>query len=105
MRLYFWKQPNKNRERPQLVRCHVHSQFFYFVKLLNLPALGIVYTSFKYGVDSCERNGRYFTDFTSETFHDFMQKIPFTLVEEWQSSDIRPGRENEKWLNLILRKK
>lgn len=39
MRLYFWKQPNKNRERPQLVRCHVHSRFFYFVKLLNLPAL------------------------------------------------------------------
>ena len=39
MRLYFWKQLNKNRERPQLVRCHVHSRFFYFVKLLNLPAL------------------------------------------------------------------
>lgn len=39
MRLYFWKQPNKNRERPQLVRCHVHSRFFYFVKSLNLPAL------------------------------------------------------------------
>ena len=39
MRLYFWIQPNKNRERPQLVRCHVHSRFFYFVKLLNLPAL------------------------------------------------------------------
>ena len=66
---------------------------------------GIVYTSFKYGNDSCERNGRYFTDFTSESFHDFMLKIPFALVEEWQSSDIRPGRENEKWLNLILRKK
>lgn len=42
MRLYFWKQPNKNRERPQLVRCHVHSRFFYFVKLLNLPALVLV---------------------------------------------------------------
>lgn len=39
MRLFFWKRPNKNRERPQLVRCHVHSRFFYFVKLLNLPAL------------------------------------------------------------------
>lgn len=39
MRLYFWKHPNKNRERPQLVRCHVHSRFFYFVKSLNLPAL------------------------------------------------------------------
>ena len=66
---------------------------------------GIIYLSFKYGNFEGERNGRYFTDFTSESFHDFMLKIPFALVEEWQSSDIRPGRENEKWLNLILRKK
>ena len=46
MRLYFWKQPNKNRERPQLVRCHVHSRFFYFVKSLNLPALNDITVSF-----------------------------------------------------------
>ena len=46
MRLYFWKQPNKNRERPQLVRCHVHSRFFYFVKSLNLPALTDTLTEF-----------------------------------------------------------
>lgn len=89
-----------------ILHCRKEQLVIVFQKMVDaLKENGIVYTSFKYGVDSCERNGRYFTDFTSETFHDFMQKIPFTLVEEWQSSDIRPGRENEKWLNLILRKK
>ena len=29
---------------------------------------GIIYTSFKYGIFSGERNGRYFTDMTKDTF-------------------------------------
>lgn len=89
-----------------ILHCKKEQLIIVFQKMADaLKENGIVYTSFKYGNDSCERNGRYFTDFTSESFHDFMLKIPFALVEEWQSSDIRPGRENEKWLNLILRKK
>lgn len=88
-----------------ILHCKKGQLIIVFQKMADaLKENGIVYTSFKYGNDSCERNGRYFTDFTSESFHDFMLKIPFALVEEWQSSDIRPGRENEKWLNLILRK-
>ena len=67
---------------------------------------GILYTSFKYSEFEGLRNGRYFIDFTSESFHDFMKDIPeFIIEKEWVSSDVRPGRENEKWLNLILRKK
>ncbi len=67
---------------------------------------GIVYTSFKYGTFAGERNGRYFTDMTEETFADFINGIEDLEVEEqWTTSDVRPGREEEKWLNLILRKK
>lgn len=67
---------------------------------------GIIYTSFKYGTFSGERNGRYFTDMTEETFADFISKIEDLQVEEeWITSDVRPGRSDEKWLNLILRKK
>lgn len=67
---------------------------------------GIIYTSFKYGTFSGERNGRYFTDMTEDTFDEFLQKIPGLKVEEqWMTSDVRPGRGEEKWLNLILRKK
>ena len=66
---------------------------------------GIIYTSFKYGTFSGERNGRYFTDMTENTFEELLQKIPGLEVEEqWISSDVRPGRGEEKWLNLILRR-
>ena len=66
---------------------------------------GVVYTSFKYGDFEGERNGRYFTDFTPETFGEYMQEVPELQFEEyWITSDVRPGRGEEKWLNLILRK-
>ena len=71
-----------------------------------LKAQGIIYTSFKYGTFSGERNGRYFTDMTEITFGRFLEKIPcLETEEEWLTSDVRPGRGEEKWLNLILRKK
>ena len=66
---------------------------------------GVIYTSFKYGDFEGERNGRYFTDFTEDTFDKFIKVIPeLTIEEEWITSDVRPGRGEEKWLNLILRK-
>ena len=66
---------------------------------------GIIYTSFKYGDFEGERNGRYFTDFTEKTFREVVEKIPeLTIEEHWITSDVRPGRGEEKWLNLILRK-
>lgn len=66
---------------------------------------GVVYTSFKYGDFEGERNGRYFTDFTIEAFKEYIQKIPELQIEEyWITGDVRPGRGEEKWLNLILRK-
>lgn len=66
---------------------------------------GVIYTSFKYGDFEGERNGRYFTDFTGDTFDKFIKVIQeLTIEEEWITSDVRPGRGEEKWLNLILRK-
>lgn len=67
---------------------------------------GIIYTSFKYGTFAGERNGRYFTDMTEDTFAEFLSGIEALEVEEqWITSDVRPGRGEEKWLNLILRKR
>ncbi len=67
---------------------------------------GIIYTSFKYGTFAGERNGRFFTDMTEETFAEFLSEIEDLEVEEqWITSDVRPGRGEEKWLNLILRKR
>lgn len=66
---------------------------------------GVIYTSFKYGDFSGERNGRYFTDMTEDSFSKLLQKIEVLDVEEqWITTDVRPGRGEERWLNLILKK-
>ena len=66
---------------------------------------GLIYMSFKYGESEGERNGRFFTDFTCETFGEFLKEFPvLRLEEEWVSADVRPGREDEKWLNVIVRR-
>lgn len=66
---------------------------------------GFIYTSFKYGTFEGERNGRYFTDMTEESLSALLNKTTgFIIEEQWITSDVRPGREEEKWLNVILRK-
>lgn len=70
-----------------------------------LKANGIIYVSFKYGEFEGERNGRYFTDMTEDSFGKLLQKVPeLKLEEQWITSDVRVDRGEEKWLNLILRK-
>ena len=70
-----------------------------------LKTKGIMYTSFKYGSFFGERNGRYFTDMTEDAFCVLLQEVPGIEIEEqWITSDVRPQRGEEKWLNLILRK-
>ena len=65
---------------------------------------GIIYTSFKYGDFAGMRNGRYFTDFTENTFRAFVAEIEQLTIEQlWITGDVRPGRQDEKWLNTILR--
>lgn len=66
---------------------------------------GVIYLSFKYGTFAGERNGRFFTDMTEFSFADFMEKTEnLTVEEQWVTSDVRPERGGEQWLNLILRK-
>lgn len=66
---------------------------------------GVIYTSFKYSEFEGERNGRYFTDFTEESFTEYISDLNNMLIEKsWITGDVRPGRGDEKWLNLILRK-
>lgn len=66
---------------------------------------GIFYTSFKYGDFSGERNGRFFTDMTEQSFSDLIARMGgFEIIRMWITTDVRPGREDEKWLNALLRK-
>ena len=66
---------------------------------------GIIYVSFKYGNFEGERNGRYFTDMTEETMEDLLVHVSELKIEkQWITGDVRAGRGDERWLNMILRK-
>ena len=66
---------------------------------------GIIYISFKYGDFEGERNGRYFTDMTEISMKDLLVKsLELNVEKQWITGDVRPGREDERWLNIILRK-
>lgn len=71
-----------------------------------LKESGVIYTSFKYGDFEGERNGRYFTYFTEESFRELLSQIPGLLTEKlWITGDVREGRGDERWLNVILRRR
>ena len=66
---------------------------------------GAFYVSFKYGTFEGERNGRHFTDFTPEDFSEFLKSIPeLSVAEYWVTGDVRPGRGDERWLNIVLQR-
>ena len=66
---------------------------------------GLLYTSYKYGTFEGERNGRYFTDFTEEKFTDFIGQVSeFRIEKMWITGDVREGRGDERWLNILLRR-
>lgn len=72
---------------------------------------GILYVSFKYGTFEGMRNGRYFTDMTMERLEECLKEAAvensgreLRVIESRITGDVRPGRENERWLNVILKK-
>ena len=78
-----------------------------FRKMCNAVKVGgIIYTSFKYGNFEGERNGRFFRDFTEKSFCEFVKNIQELCIEKmWVTGDVRDGRGDERWLNIILRRK
>ena len=77
-----------------------------FARLHKALAVGgYLYTSFKFGDFCGERNGRFFSDFTLESLEEMIKDVPgFEIVETAITADVRQGRENEKWLNIVLRR-
>lgn len=75
-------------------------------KMANaLKSNGVIYASFKYGFFEGERNGRYFTDFTEESFVKFIEGMKrLTIQKIWATGDVRSERGKEQWLNIIMRK-
>nr|WP_047395252.1 class I SAM-dependent methyltransferase [Cetobacterium sp. ZOR0034] len=70
----------------------------------SLKNNGVVYASFKVGSQDYEKNDRKFTCFTKERFSKLLEKSDFYLEDIFETSDVRVGRGDEKWLNVILKK-
>ena len=89
----------------------LHSTYYELKEILKklahaLKKEGILYASFKYGNFEGMRNGRYFIDLTEDKLQKILQETKvFDLKEKWITNDIRPGRDEEKWMNIILSKK
>ena len=67
---------------------------------------GVIYTSFKYGQFTGERNGRFFTDLDEEVLARLLKEVGGLEVKElWITGDVRPCRGEEKWLNVLLTKR
>jgi len=66
---------------------------------------GILYASFKEREADFESSNRFFTCFTENAFRAFIENLGlFTIVDLQHSTDLRPGREDEQWLNAVLRR-
>lgn len=85
------------------------------VPLLELPAVfsslssmlktdGYFYCSFKYGQEEVARNGRVFTNLNECRFASLIKGLPLRINAQWITADLREGREDEQWLNVILQK-
>lgn len=67
---------------------------------------GYIYVSFKYGDFEGERGGRHFTNLTEESLARLLEPFQqLEIIETSVSGDVREGRQNEKWLNAVLKKK
>ncbi|MEN8906205.1 MAG: class I SAM-dependent methyltransferase [Clostridiales bacterium] len=70
-----------------------------------LKPSGIIHTSFKYGNFSGNRSGRYFCDFTEDSIRKLLVNVyGLNIIEILISDDVRQGHEDEKWLNVIIKK-
>ncbi len=63
-----------------------------------------MYASFKYGEGTTVRGERIFSDFTEKSVEQLMNGAGFNVVERGITSDIRLGRAEEKWVNVIVKK-
>lgn len=81
------------RENLSSVLCHL--------KLL-LNKRGVMYCSFKYGESDVSKDGREFTCLTADQIEMLIAGTSLNIDCFWITADVRIGRTNEFWLNMII---
>ena len=68
----------------------------------SLKQGGVFYASFKYGEFEGDRNGRYYTDMNESRWSELIALNKELVTDKiWITDDVRAGRKNEKWFNVI----
>ena len=62
---------------------------------------GIMSASFKYGDGTKMRGDRKFSDFNEKSVGPLFENAGFSILVNEISTDCRPGRDDEKWINVI----
>lgn len=70
----------------------------------SLKPEGMMYASFKYGDFEGERGGRYFVDLKEDTVTKLFTDVGLKIEKMWITGDARPGRGDEKWINILAKK-
>lgn len=66
---------------------------------------GILYMSFKYGEFEGIHDGRYFKHYRTKEMKEIIQAFDiFEVMKVIKTEDVRPGREEDIWLNVIVKK-
>ena len=65
---------------------------------------GIIYASFKYGNGPTMRGERRFSDFNEYSVVPLFENAGFTIISNEVGFDNRPGREKEKWVEVVASK-
>jgi SAM-dependent methyltransferase len=66
---------------------------------------GVFYMSFKHGSGERTVGERFFDDQTEASLTEAIQlHRQLSIVMIWTSSDVRPGRDQEKWINAVARR-
>tara|TARA_B100000378_G_C17870848_1_gene352018 strand:- start:16 stop:615 length:600 start_codon:yes stop_codon:yes gene_type:complete len=75
-------------------------------KLLSaLKIEGILYASYKYGTNTMVKEGRYFNNYDENSFSEMIKNIKsLELIEFWTTLDLRQEGNNQKWLNILLKR-
>lgn len=83
------------------------------ISLEGLPAIltrlaralkpgGVLYASFKHGTFGGTRQGRHFQDLNEPMLGGLLSQVPaLRPVQVWVTHDRRPGRDQERWLNMM----
>ena len=71
----------------------------------NLKHDGIFYASFKYGEEEVMRNSRLFNSYNENTLKNLFEKHKvFSIIKVWKTQDNRPDRQDEFWINILIKK-